>query len=130
MNDMILTMLQSIIILAIALLSIYAVKFLIAKTNQAKNALNNELANKYLDEASNAVTTAVLQTAQTYVDVLKESDSFSIDNQKEALKKSIETAKAQMTTGATEFIQTAYGDVNKFLESKIEAEIKALSYDE
>ena len=127
MNEMILTMLQSILILAVALLTVYAVKWVAAKTNQAKNAVENETARKYIGEASKAVTDAVLATSQTYVDTMKKTGSFSKENQKEALKLAVETAKDQMTKGAEDFIKTAYGDVNKYLETKIEAEIKDMS---
>ena len=126
MNEMIMAMLQSILILAAALLTVYAVKWLTAKTNQAKAATDNEAAKRYIGEASQAVTDAVFATSQTYVDTLKKTDSFSKENQKEALRLAVETAKAQMTTGAEDFIRTAYGDVNKYLEAKIEAEIKEL----
>ena len=127
MNEMILTMLQSILILAVALLTVYAVKWLTAKTNQAKSMTDNETAKRYMGEASKAITDAISATSQTYVDALKESGTFGTDNQKVALSKAVDSAKNQLTKGATEFLQTAHADVNKYLEEKIEAEIKELS---
>ena len=127
MNETIMAMLQSVVILAVTLLTVYAVNFLAHKTKQIKAAVGNELAEKYIGEVADAVTDAVLATSQTYVDALKQSGTFSVENQKEALRKSIAAAKAQLTAGAEDFLHTAYGDVNKFLETKIEAEIKALS---
>ena len=127
MNEMILTMLQSILSLAVALLSAYAVRWFNAKTAQAKSAVDNETAQRYVGEASDAITSAVLATSQTYVDTLKKSGTFTAENQKEALKLATQTAMASMTEGAEQFLQTAYGDVTKYLETKIEAEIKALS---
>ena len=127
MNETILTMLQSIIILAVALLTVYAVKWLTAKTKQAQNAVENETAKRYIGEASTAITDAVLATSQTYVDALKQSGTFTLENQREALSKAVASAKAQLTQGASEFLETAYGDVNKFLTEKIEAEVKSLS---
>ena len=127
MNEMILTMLQSILILAVALLTVYALKWLTANTNQAKTVTNNYVAEKYIDEAKKAITDAISATSQTYTDELKKSGTFSKENQKIALGKAIDSAKAQMSKGAEEFLQTAYTDVNKYLEEKIEAEIKELS---
>ena len=127
MNEMILTMLQSVLILAVALLTVYAVKWISTKTNQAKTITDNITAQRYIDEASDAITDAILATSQTYTDALKESGKFSAENQKEALGKAVDSAKAQLTIGATEFLQTAHADVNKYLEEKIEAEIKELS---
>ena len=127
MNEMILTMLQSVLILAVALLTVYAVKWIATKTNQVKAITDNYKAKEYIDEASKAITDAISATAQTYTDELKKSGTFSKDNQKIALGKAVDSAKAQMTKGAEGFLQTAYADVNKYLEEKIEAEIKELS---
>ena len=125
MNEMLLTMLQSLLVLAVVLLTIYAVKWIATKTNQTKSLTDNETARRYVGEASKAISDAVLATSQTYVDALKENEQFSTDNQKVALAKAVNSAKAQMTKGAEDFIKTAYGDVNKYLEEKIEAEIKS-----
>ena len=126
MQETLLTMLQSIIILAVTLVSIYIVKFLAAKTEEAKALTDNDKAKRYISEVSEAVTTAVLHTAQTYVDALKQSDTFDEANQKEALSKVVAAAKQQLSASANEFVESVYGDVNQYLETKIEAEIKAV----
>ena len=126
MQDAILTMLQSVIILAVTLLSTYATKYLNAKAEQAKAAAGSEAAARYIGEASDAVSTAVLHTAQTYVDALKKGGAFNVDEQKTALQLALATARGQLTQGAEDFIKAAYGDVNGYLEAKIEAEIKAV----
>ncbi|MCL2045712.1 MAG: hypothetical protein FWG88_04945 [Oscillospiraceae bacterium] len=125
MQNTLLMMLQATILLCVTLGTLHLVKFLGSKTEQAKTITENETARRYFDEVGKAVTDAVLHTSQTYVDTLRKSDSFNIENQQEALKRSIDTAKAQLTNGAEEFLATAHGDIAKYLETKIEAEIKA-----
>ena len=67
MDEMIMMMLQSVLILAVALLTVYAVKWLTAKTNQAKSLTDNETAKRYIDEAEKAITDGILATSQTLV---------------------------------------------------------------
>ena len=126
MQETLLMTIQSIVIMAVTLLSIYAVKFLSAKTEEAKALTENDTAQRYIGEVSDAVITAVLHTAQTYVDALKESDTFNEENQKQALSLAVMEAKKQMSAGAENFVQTVYGDADKYLATKIEAEIKAI----
>jgi len=125
MNETLLTMLQSIIILAVVLLTAYVVRYISTKTKQAQNAVANDTAKRYIKEASDAVCDAVLATSQIYVDNLKKKDKFDKQTQREALQKAVDMARSQLTKEAEDFIQSAYGDVTLYLTTKIEAEIKA-----
>ena len=126
MQETILTAVQTIIGLSVTLLTAFAIRFLLTKIDEVKAMTESDLARKYLDEAARAVTTAVDYTSQTYVGVLKEENIFTLENQKEALQKALITAKDQLTKEAEGFIQTAYGDVNAFLTTKIEAELGSI----
>jgi len=119
-------MLASLITAVVMLLTAYIIRFIATKTQQLKAATENETVKRYLQEASDAVTDAVLATSQTYVDEMKKSGKFSIDSQKTALMLAVDAAKDSLSSSAADFIETTYGDISKYLESKIEAEIKAL----
>lgn len=92
-------------------------KYLASKTD-------NALAKKYLEDVADAVGTAVTYTSQTYVDGLKNSKNFSKENQEAALQKAVEKAKELLTEDARKFLEEAYGDLNEYLISKIEAEVR------
>lgn len=79
----------------------------------------------YIDEITKVITQAVSCTSQTYVDALKEKGEFTLEAQKEALQKSIETAKAILSPAALEFINTVYGDFVEYVTPLIEAEVRA-----
>lgn len=126
MQELLYTLLQAVIVAAVPVLTAYAVRFLHIKAEHAKTAANNETAGRYIVEIADAVTTAVLHTTQTYTDELKKSGTFSAENQREAFNKATAQARELLTADASRFINTAYGDINKYLASKIEAEVKAL----
>ena len=126
MTENLLMMLSSIISLAVILLTAYLIKFITAKTKQAQATTENETVKRYLQEASDAIKDAVLATSQTYVDEMKKSSKFSLDSQQTALMLAVDAAKGALSSSAADFIETTYGDISKYLESKIEAKIKAL----
>ena len=124
MQDAIFTSLQAMLIIAIPVLSGYAIYYLNKLAKRAQEKVANATASRYIEEAADAVTTAVLNTAQTYTDALKKSDTFSLDNQQEALNRAIKVAQNQLSADATRFINEVYGDATKYLAEKIEAEIQ------
>ena len=126
MEELLTTLLQAVLTVTVPVITAFAVRFLNAKAGEAKGHMNNETAVRYLTEAAEAVETAVLHTAQTYVDGLKASDKWTKENQKEALSMAIKEAKFLLTEEAEAFLGKAYGDLNNYLTAKIEAEVKAL----
>ena len=125
MKEFLLTLLQSVIIAAVPVITTYVCVFIHTKTTQAKQNMNNEEAKKLLDEAVSAVTTAVISTNQTYVETLKKSGQFTVENQKEAFQRSYDTAVATMTQEAKDFIEKAYGSLADWLATQIEAQVNA-----
>jgi hypothetical protein len=124
MQELLTTLLQTVITVAVPILTTFAVNFLRAKAAQATATVKNELANKYISEATDAVATAVLYTTQTYTDTLKKSGTFSKENQLEAFAKALAQAKALITDDTRRFIEMTYGDLTKYLAPRIEAEVK------
>ena len=124
MKEVLFNILQSVLTAVIPLLIGFLVLFIKKKTAQVAAQIDNETAKRYLNEAANAVTTAVTATSQTYVDALKKTNAFTAEAQLEALNKAKDTALAIMTPAARDFLNNLYGDANKYLEAKIEEAVK------
>jgi len=126
MQDVLLQLLQAVITVATPIVAGYAVKALNAHAEQAKAATANEMAQRWIAEVANAITTAILYTSQTYVDALKDSGDFTVDRQKQAFKLAMEQAKSLLSKDALHFLDMAYGDATAYLTSQIEAEVKTM----
>lgn len=124
MKEFILALLQAVIIAAVPIITTYLCKFLNAKKTETTEKVKNDTAKTLLAEAFDAVSKAVTSTNQTYVDALKKSGTFTVENQKEALQKSYDTALQIMRQEAKDFITTAYGSLNTWLTTQIEAQVK------
>ena len=123
MKEFLLTLLQSIIIAAVPVITVYICSFLGAMGKLSKERIESENAKKLLDEAIEAVNTAVIGTSQVYVEALKKSGQFTIENQKEAFAMSYNTAMSIMTQEAKDFITSAYGSLDEWLGAQIEASV-------
>lgn len=124
MSEFLSTLLQAVIIAAVPICAGAIIKGIQAGTKYLASKAENETSKKYLEAVADAVSTAVTYTSQTYVDALKASKQFSKENQKEALKMAVEQAELLLTGEARTFIERAYGDLQVYLVSKIEAEVR------
>ena len=124
MNEFLSTMLQAVLIAAVPVIAGAAIKGVQAVARHLASRTDNELAQKYLKEVADAIEQAVSHTNQTYVDSLKKSDQFTKENQDEALSRSLETAIALLTADARQFLKEAYGDLDVYLLTRIEPEVR------
>ena len=124
MNEFLTTLLQAVLVAAVPVCAAFIGKGLKALATYLGQNSESETARKYLSAAADAVATAVTYTSQVYVDKLKESGQFTKDNQKEALGIAVAQAKNLLTAEAAAYLQTAYGDLNEYLKSRIEAEVR------
>ncbi|MCD8308868.1 MAG: hypothetical protein LUD19_03355 [Clostridia bacterium] len=124
LSQALLTILQAVIIAVIPVATTYLCQFLKSKQEEAESATNNTTVKALLAEAVDAVCTAVTSTNQTYVDTLKKSGTFTLENQQEAFQKSYETAIAIMSQETKDFIASAYGSLSEWLTAQIEAQVK------
>ena len=128
MNDFLSVLLQAVIAAVVPICAAFIVKGISALAQYIAAKTNNELAKKYLQEAADAISTAVAHTSQTYVDGLKKSSCFTKENQEEALRRSLEKTASLLTSEAQAFLKSAYGDLNAYLVSKIEAEVRSQKF--
>lgn len=124
MKEFVFTLLQAVLSVAIPVATAYLVSFLKKKSAQAQSQIENDTAKHYLDEITNAVTTAVSATSQTYVDALKKDNAFTKEAQLEALNKAKDTALSILSPAAAQFVSEVYGDLNSFLVAKIEEAVR------
>lgn len=124
MKEFVFTLLQAVLSVAIPVATAYLVSFLKKKSAQAQAQIENDTAKHYLDEITNAVTTAVSATSQTYVDALKKDNAFTKEAQLEALNKAKDTALSILSPAAAQFVSEVYGDLNSFLVAKIEEAVR------
>jgi hypothetical protein len=83
---------------------------------------------KYYNRANDAVLTAVAETMQTFVSVMKKEGKWDNDAMKKAFNLSMLRAKEIMGAAALEALPEVVGDLTAWLTAKIEAatlELKA-----
>lgn len=124
MQDLISDLLVAVVTVCVPIFTAYIVKAVQKAGDNAAADTENIKVQGYIEEITNAISQAVSATSQTYVDALKESGEFTLEAQKEALQKSIETAKAILSPAALEFIDDVYGDFVDYVTPKIEAEVR------
>lgn len=124
MQDLISDLLVAVVTVCVPIFTAYIVKAIQKAGDNAAADTEDLKVRGYIEEITAAITQAVSCTSQTYVDALKESGEFTLEAQKEALQKSIETAKSILSPAALEFIDDVYGDFVEYVTPKIEAEVR------
>ena len=109
MQDLISDLLVAVVTVCVPIFTAYIVKAVQKAGDNAAADTENIKVQGYIEEITNAISQAVSATSQTYVDALKEKGEFTLEAQKEALQKSIETAAAILSPAALEFIDDVYG---------------------
>ncbi len=95
-------------------------------TNWLSSKIGNEKAKNLVSKAQEIIVSAVQAVFQTYVDSLKKEGSFDKKNQLIALNKAKDIALNQMTNEVRQCIIRNYGDLDVWLNTKIEATIDTL----
>ena len=113
-----------VIIPAIPILASYAVKALKEWADSKSVAIDNEIVAGYLTDITEIISQAVISTTQTYVDSLKAQGKFDAEAQKIAFEKTKTTVLALLAEDAKSFIADMYGDVDLWLDTKIEQMVK------
>ena len=125
MNAFIIELLHALATAAIPVCAAYLVQYLHRKTEQIIAQTDNMTIKAFLTEATDAVSTAVTYTSQTFVDALKKEGKFDKDKQQEALEKSLDKAISLLSEPAKKALEDIYDDLAAYLTSKIEAEVRS-----
>lgn len=97
---------------------------ILAKIETNKSQEEKELAAKYLSMVEQTVVNCVMATNQTYVDSLKAEGKFDADAQKVAFSKTLDAVLAILTDDAKNYLTQIFGDLNVYLTSLIESQVK------
>lgn len=124
MNEFLTTLLKAVLVAAVPVCAAFIGKGLKALADYLGQKSESDTAKRFLEAVADAVSTAVTYTSQTYVDALKKSGEFTKENQQDALGIAVAQAKNLLTAEATAFLESAYGDLNEYLKSRVEAEVR------
>ena len=124
MNELIVTLLEAVITAAVPVCTAFIVQFLRKKTAQAVAQTDNIKIKELMERVSDAVTTAVTYTNQTYVDAVRKKGVLNAEAQREAMEKSLEKTYLLLSEVAVESLNEIYGSAEEYLTSRIEAEVR------
>lgn len=105
-------------------LTAWLIAFINTKKEETILKMESELEKKYLNMLTQTITDCVIATNQTYVDALKKEGKFDAEAQKIAFAKTFNAVKEILSDDALEFLQEAMGDLDAYINQKIEAEVK------
>lgn len=103
--------------------STYLIYFLSVKTKEIKDKIESDTLDKYLDMLNSTITQCVIATTQTYVSSLKQQGKFDAEAQKIAFQKTYDNVMSILTAETKYYLQTALGDLEAYVNNKIEAEV-------
>ena len=100
------------------------ISYIDAKRVEALVKQDSILEKKYINMLSQTISDCVLATNQTYVDTLKAQCSFDAAAQKIAFEKTSQAVLSILSEDAIEYLRESLGDLEKYIQEKIEAEVK------
>lgn len=104
-------------------LTTFIVIWIKAKSTELQKKTNSDILNKYVQMATDTITNCVIATNQTYVNSLKEQGKFDEAAQKEAFQRTYQAVLLILSDDAKEYLNNAFGDLNKYLQEKIESTV-------
>ena len=108
----------------LGVLTTYLVKLIRKKNKELDEKVSNNISRKYIDMLADTITNCVVSTNQTYVDALKEANTFDKEAQKKAFELTYNKIMNVLTEEAKEYLTAIYGDLEIYIATKIESEVK------
>ena len=108
----------------LGILTTYLVKLIRKKNKELDEKVSKEVSRKYIDMLADTITDCVVSTNQTYVDALKAANAFDKEAQKKAFELTYNKIMNVLTEDAKEYLTTVYGDLEIYITTKIESEVK------
>lgn len=122
-SELIANIFQVCIIPLLGLLTTYFIKWVKVKSAEIQTNIDSETLQKYVNMLADTITECVIATNQTYVDSLKEQGKFDAEAQKIAFNQTLNAVLNILSEEAKEYLTAAFGDLNEYLITKIEAEV-------
>ena len=111
------------IIPLLGVLTAYIVKYIQVKSAEITRNTDNTLIDKYTRMLADTISACVLATNQTYVEALKKQGNFDAEAQKNAFNMTLDAVMNILSKDAKEYLSEAFGDLNSYIASQIEASI-------
>lgn len=108
----------------LGVLTTFLISFIKKKTAELTETSNNTKMNKYVTLLSQTIADCVAATNQTYVDSLKGENAFDKEAQEVAFEKTYKAVMQVINEDAAEYLTTIYGDLESYIRTKIESEVK------
>lgn len=124
-QDLINQIFQVCLIPLLGVLTTFFVKWVQVKSKELQGTTDDVLLNKYIQMLTDTISTCVIATNQTYVEALKNQNAFDEAAQKEAFKRTSEAVLAILSDEAKTYLSEAFGDLNKYIDERIEATVNA-----
>ena len=81
---------------------------------------------RIIDDIKEIIIQVVITLNQTYVDALKAEGKFTTEKQQEAFEKAKSDVYTILSTEMIDVLIAVYGDIDAWLESKIESTVSAI----
>lgn len=104
-------------------LTTYLIKYFKKKSDELAARTNNEIEQKYIKMLTDTIVVCVAKTNQTFVESLKNSNTFTLAAQKKAFKETYESIMNILSDDCKEYLSNAFGDLEVYITSKIEAQV-------
>lgn len=115
---------ELVIIPLLGILTTYVIQLINKKMAEIDANVENETASKYIQMLDKTISECVLATNQTYVESLKNKGEFTTEAQHEAFTKTINAVMSILNSDIIAYLNEIIGDLNIYIENKIEAEVK------
>lgn len=123
MKDFAPILVQIVLIPLLTALTGIIVKWINSKAAELKAKTDNIYLKSAIEMLDNAISTAVVAVNQTYVDELKKEDAFTAEAQKEAFQRVYKVAVNSLTEETMNYLATHIGDLQGYIENKIEQKV-------
>lgn len=117
------SLIESLLYLGVTVLTTFAVVYIKKYANVLVDKTNSEDTEKYIRLAEQTIIDVVMATNQTFVDVKKANGTFDQEAWVVAFEKTKGNILAILTEAQRKAIEQVYGDLDKWLETKIEATV-------
>jgi len=117
------SLVESLLYLGVTVLTTFAVVYIKKYANVLVDKANSEDTEKYIRLAEQTIIDVVMATNQTFVDVKKANGTFDQEAWVVAFEKTKGNILAILTEAQRKAIEQVYGDLDKWLETKIEATV-------
>lgn len=101
----------------------YLILLIKTKIAELKQKHDNEIFHKYMDMLDKTICEVVMSTNQIYVDTLKKEGKFDGEAQKKAFEHTYQTIMTILTDDAKIYLSEAIGDLQLYVQNKIESEV-------